>query len=174
MGEVFHRIRCCGRVFTSDEWSKYVNECYKDKSKRIYTTFGKYTFNDNDVCITPDTNTLMVQSKSSYGYKISFRIAECGNGLWVFGLDIFTGDGGYCGGPSWTDDKEKGFQSERDCRIAACDSALSHLETMLRYRSGLESEEGLRGKNIQRLMEMVKEYKKGLSRPKIVQLSLCD
>lgn len=172
MAEVFHRIRCCGKTFTSDEWGEYCKMTRYEEGRRIYTSIGKYTFNDHDICMNPDTMTIKVDVKNAYGCGVQIRVADCGNGLWVYGLAVNTVDGGYCGGPAWTDDPSRGYASERECRIAACNSALTHIGNALKHKSGMGGEG--RGSKLKRLAEMVDDYKKSLSRPKIVQLSLFE
>ena len=120
--EVHHRIICCNRTFDIEEWCKYLDDVRNGRQERITTTFGRFTFNDCDICMNPDTYTLEVESKNSYGYRVQIYIAECGNGIWVYGIYENHGDGGSFFGASWCGEREKGgYQSEKDAKYAACE-----------------------------------------------------
>lgn len=130
---VHHRIRCCNRTFDIEEWCKYLDDVRNGRQERITTTFGRFTFNDCDICTNPDTYTLETESKNSYGYRVEIYIAECGNGIWVYGLDEKHGDGGSCFGASWSDDRRKGFPSEKEAKDAACRYVIDSLSTVRNY-----------------------------------------
>lgn len=164
MNEVFHHIRCCGKTFTFDEWGDY---CAKTRNgeQRIETTFGKYTFNDNDICLNPDSVEFNIK-KGSYGCNAAIKYADCGNGLWSFGLDysIGTAGGGY--GVSWADRDtgdgwRRGYHTKEECLIAACVELLNRLSTM-----------NEKGKPFNDLVGAVAEYRRSIGRPKVVQLEL--
>lgn len=167
----FHVIRCAGIQFTQDEWSEYCRVTRNDKSNLIYTTFGKYIFNDHDICLNPDRVAISAKD-GSFGYNIEIMYAWCGNGLWSFGIHYNLGTGGGGFGVSWvskpfdpTEKKkywDRGFQSERECLIAA---SLYVLDKLHGYNGG-------DGKMVSRLRQKVEEYKKGIERPKVVQLEL--
>lgn len=171
MSEEFHRIRHLNKVFNDDEWADYCRECREDDSKRIRTTIGKYTFNDCDICLNPDTER--IESKGGvWGYYVVIKWAECGNGLWSYGLDYSTGTGGGGFGVSWADllyqDDVKwhwncGYPSERECKAAASEKAIVYLQRALRYHDGQQ---------VRRLIAMVEDYHKSLTRPQVVQLEL--
>lgn len=162
--EIFHTIRACNRQFTGDEWSDYCHLTRNDDSKRIYNTFGRYTFNDCDICINPEIDVISIK-EGAWGYYVHIKYAECGNGLWSYGIDYFTGTGGGGYGVSWSDSTEpdryhRGYHSERECKIAAAEAAISRLG-------------GSKGdKNLAQLIEKVTEYKRSLERPQVVQLEL--
>ena len=174
MNEVFHRIRHLGRNFTSEEWGKYCEASRLDDSKRIRTKIGKYTFNDCDVCLNPET--LTIQSKGgNWGYYVTLKWADCGNGLWAFGLDYSTGmgEGGF--DVSWTDhneDKEwlKGYPSELECKLAAAETAIRYLKK----RANWNPDDTSRRNNTNRLILMVEEWRESLQpkKPKYIQLDL--
>lgn len=168
--EVFHRIRCCGREFNWKQWGDYCAATREDPSQQILTTFGKYTFNDHDICLNPDVVELNVKN-GSYAYYVNIKYAECGNGIWVFGLDCCTATcaGGY--GCAWSDVLHDaawhgGYPSQRDCLIAACDAAVTRLQGA--YNLGGDN----RGVMVRKTIEKVQEYQKSLTRPKVVQLEL--
>lgn len=172
--EIFHTIRACGRTFDQEQWFKYCDETRKDEMKRIFNTFGKYTFNDNDICINPTVDELNLKG-GAFGYYVYIKIAECGNGIWVFGLSYSTGTGGGGFGASWSnkvkgkdDDWHSGYPSERECKIAAAQYAIERL------KNSYNLNEDNRGVLVNKLIEMCKEYKKNLERPQVVQLSLFD
>ena len=164
-----HTIRCCGKEFTAKEWSDYCTESYKDPSKRIVTSIGKYDFNEHDICLNPTVMSLVV-SHGGYGYEVTLKWCDCGNGLWSYGLsyNCGTGGGGFgCSFADVTDDPKSyryGYRSEKECIIACCDAAISRIES-----SGHENEA-----KTKKLIEMVKDYKKSIGRPAPVQLSLFD
>ena len=169
--EIFHTIRACNRQFTGDEWRDYCHQTTNDDSKRIYNTFGKYRFNDCDICINPEIEVISIK-EGAWGYYVRIKYAECGNGLWSYGIDYNTGTrGGGCG-VSWVDNKgghgraEKGYPSERECKIAAADCALRMLDKMGMVGAGND------GQLLRKLIEKVKAYKHDLERPQVVQLEL--
>ena len=166
----FHVIRCAGIEFTQDEWGAYLNAVYKGERERINTTFGRYTFNDSDICINPNKQQLVAKA-GSYGYDVTLKWAECGNGLWSFGIDynLGTGGGGY--GVSWADitGNEKswrnGYPSEQECKVAGWRKALTYI--------------GNHGHNARvspanKLKQMIEDEIKALTRPRIRQLELFD
>ena len=166
----FHVIRCAGIEFTQDEWGAYLNAVYKGERERINTTFGRYTFNDSDICINPIKQELVAKA-GSYGYHFTLEWAECGNGLWSFGLDynLGTGGGGY--GVSWADitgneeSWRNGYPSETECKVAGWRKALTYI--------------GNHGHNARvspanKLKQMIEDEIKALTRPRIRQLELFD
>ena len=166
MGEIFHVCRSAGREFTQEQWGEYCTQTRYNPEKRIYTTIGKYTFNEHDICMNPEVMTFQVDNKY-YGYYVSLKWCDCGNGLWNYGVDYGTGDGGGGFSPSYAAKDEerewmKGYPSERECLRAACDCAKSRLEHA--YHQG--------DPKVNRLWRMVDEYQKSISRPKVVQLEL--
>ena len=168
MSEEFHRIRHLNKVFNQDEWADYCHECREDDSKRIRTTFGKYTFNDCDICLNPDTER--IESKGgAYGYYVVLKWAECGNGLWSYGLDYSTGTGGGGYGVSWADlqGNEKswrnGYPSEQECKVAGWRKALKYIGN---------HEHNARTSPAEKLREMIQDEIKRLTRPQVVQLEL--
>lgn len=159
-----HTIRCIGKSFTSDEWSQYCNESRIDPAKRIVTTIGKYIFNDCDVCLNPTVMSLVI-SHGSNAYECMLEWCDCGNGIWSCGLRCTVGNGGLYGGCSWTDrttEPLKGYHSEREAKVAACDHAISYIE----------STTGVDNNKRDRLLAIVKDFKKSISKP--VQLSLFE
>ena len=164
---IFHTIRCIGKEFTNEEWSEYCSESHKDPSKRIITSIGKYDFNDFDICLNPSVLTIATKT-GAYGYYVTLEWCDCGNGLWSYGLSYNAGTGGGGFGCSWADlsgntkSYRKGYPSEKEAIIAACDEAIRWLKS-----SGDKD-----GYNIKRLIEMIEDHKKSLSCPKPVQLEL--
>ena len=98
----FHVIRCAGIEFTQDEWGDYFDAVWHGKREPIITTFGKYQFNDNDICINPDKQSIVAKCGVN-GYNMTLSWAECGNGLWSFGISYNLGTAGGCYGVSWAD-----------------------------------------------------------------------
>lgn len=143
-----------------------------DDSKSIRTKIGKYTFNDCDICLNPET--LTIQSKGgAWGYNVTLKWADCGNGLWAFGLDYNFGTGGGCYGVSWTDHSEgntKGYPSELECKMAAADEAIE----MLKQQANWNPADTSRRNNVNRLILMVEEWRESLQpkKPKYIQLDL--
>lgn len=175
MSKIFHTIRCAGKSFTGDEWAEYCHRVREDESRRIRTTFGKYTFNDCDICLNPETERIEAKG-GAWGYYVVIKWAECGNGLWSFGLAYSTGTGGGGFGVSWADQEYQddgkwhwncGYPSERECKAAASQRAIENLYGALRYKDGDN-----RGVQIRKLIAMVEDYHKSLTRPKVVQLEL--
>lgn len=171
MGEAFHTIRCCGRTFTDKEWGDYCRLTREYPEERILTTFGKYTFNESDICVNPEREQICLV-KGSLGYYCELGYAECGNGLWSFGINYCCGNGGGGYGVAWADQDtgdgwRRGYHSKEECLVAACDEAMSRIESCANHRQG-------RDKKADALLKKVLEFKKGLSRPKIVQLELFE
>lgn len=166
--EVFHRIRSAGIDMTLEQWGDYCRASNEDPAKRINTQIGKYLFNDCDVCMNPETMSLVVDGKA-YGYYVTLKWCDCGNGSWSFGVEYCYGIGGGGGGCSFTDpDDEKewmrGRPSEKEAKVAACERALECLSHN-RRKNDVKAD---------RLIRMVEDYMKSISRPKVVQLSLFD
>ena len=168
MSEEFHRIRHLNKVFNHDEWADYCHECREDDSKRIRTTFGKYTFNDCDICLNPDEQSIVAKN-GGFGYNMTLKWAECGNGLWSFGIDYNLGTAGGGHGVSWADlqGNEKswrnGYPSELECKIAGWRKALKYIGN---------HEHNARTSPAEKLREMIEDEIKRLTRPQIVQLEL--
>ncbi len=175
---IFHRIRCAKKEFTQDDWSDYCKRCREDEKNRIITKIGKYIFNDHDICLNPERETITGKS-GFYGFNVTIKWADCGNGLWAYGIDYNTGTGGGGYGVSWVNeptDKDKlqghrnvGFPSEIDCKLAALTEAISRVKGSVHW--GLEYDEN-RIKHTKNLISMIEEYKKALTRPKVIQLEL--
>ena len=166
MKEVFHVIRSARRTFTRDEWNDYLQECRNGVQNRIQTKKGKYVFNDCDVCLNPDNESVVVKGSGANGYSATIKIANSGNGIWSFGYDYFDGTGGGSSGASYADKKDtrlwnKGFESERECRKFAWRYLLTRLEPIKE-----------RNKEVGRLYAAVEQKFKEYSRPKVVQLEL--
>lgn len=164
--EVFHRIMHLNRTFTQDEWSQYLDETYKDESKRIRSTIGKYTWNDHDICLNPDTYYYSIDKKNAGGYNCTINIAECGNGVWAFGLDYNTGTGGGGFGVSWADKADtkvwnKGFESEKECKRFALRYALTRIVPF----NGND-------KKVNQLRELLQKELDKLTKPQYIQLEL--
>ncbi len=168
MEEVFHTIRAQGITFTSEQWGEYCKETRKDSSKLITTKIGKYVFNDFDICLNPERDDIIVKD-GSYGYKVSIKYADCGNGLWSFGLDYNVGTAGGGFGVSWVDKDTgdgcfRGYRTKVECLDAACE----------RVEMCVMSCGGKNNKIALALIEKIKAYRKELKRPKIVQLELFE
>lgn len=169
--EIVHTIRACKRTFTQEQWNEYCDMTRHDDSLRVTNTFGKYTFNDHDVCINPDVEEINVKG-GAYGYYVRIKYAECGNGIWTFGIDHSTGTGGGGFSPAWSDKVgdpkswHSGYASKKECLVAACDKALVYLDNAYNVKADN------RGRLIAELKCKVKDFRKELTRPKVVQLKL--
>ena len=166
MGKPFHEIRCCGRKFTSKEWGEYCDASRKDSTKLIHTTIGKYTFNDCDICLNPERIEFNIK-KGGYGYNAAIEYADCGNGLWAFGINYATGMGGGGYGVCWADRDtgdswRRGYHTLEECLRAACDKILERLAHSSNNK----------GKQFNDLIGAVAEYRRSIGRPKVVQLEL--
>lgn len=147
---------------TNEEWGEYCKRSRDDDAARIRTTFGKYTFNDCDVCLNPDVLTIGVSNKSYVYARIKW--CECGNGIWSYGIDYSTGSGGGGHGASYCDKIGEGYgcgcASEKEAKLRACRSILKSLGG------------GWDKNNVEQLRQMVEDYMKTLERPQVVQLEL--
>lgn len=164
MGEIFHRCRHLGIEMTREEYWAYLRECEKDDTKRIRTQIGRYIFNEHDICLNPDKETVSVQDGAS-GYYLTIKMAECGNGVWVYGLSYCCGSEGGCFGALWAcrDSDRKRYdwaESEKECRLAALRKAVSYI--------GYRGNEPKRIKLLNKIAEKIKQ----LERPQVVELSL--
>ncbi len=144
-----HVIRCAGREFTFGEWCDYLKATNKDESERIVTTIGKYDFNDHDICLNPKVMSLVIDKVY---YYVTLKWCYCGNGLWAFGMDYSTGNGGGGFGCAFVnvtgnhDSCHNGYKTEEECIMAACDCAISRIENTGRTNDS----------KVQRLLAMVK------------------
>lgn len=167
--EIVHVIRSAGRSFTQEEWGEYCRASRDDYSKRLVTTFGKFDFNDCDVCLNPNVLTLAISGK--WKYYVTLKWADCGNGFWSWACDYATDTGGGGSGVSFADkpwnEKSKnhygeGVRTELDAKIQACEEALRWLRNAY-----------TKNDKVEKLILMVEEYKAKL-KPKYVQLELFD
>lgn len=164
----WHVIRCAGIEFTQDEWEEYLTAVYKGERERIVITIGKYQFNDSDICINPDKQEIVAKNGCP-GYNVSLKWAECGNGLWSFGIDYNLGTAGGGFGVSWADlqGNEKswrnGYPSELKCKIAGLSEALKYIGN---------HEHNARTSPAEKLRKMIENEIKRLTRPHVVQLEL--
>lgn len=161
---IFHTIRCIGKEFTQEQWSEYNNATNSGKENRIISTFGKYQFNDFDMCLNPEKKEIATKT-GPWGYYVILEWCNCGNGIWVNGLRINTGSGGFSSGCQWTDNNNgnktwlNGYTTEKDCIIAACENAINHLQNN-------------KDEQVKKLINKIAEYKKSLVRPQPIQLEL--
>ena len=155
-------IRSASIHMTNEEWGEYCRHTREDFGARIRTTFGKYTFNENDVCLNPDVLTIGVKGNNLVYARIKW--CECGNGIWSFGIDYSTGSGGGGCGASYADKLGDGYgcgyATEKEAKLKACEKVLQSI------RGGFDR------KNCERLRQMVEDYMKTLQRSKVVQLEL--
>ena len=162
----FHVIRCAGIEFTQDQWFEYCDATRKGEREAIQTTFDKYTFNDFDICLTPDKKTFIAK-EGAFGYKVTLEIAGCGNGLWSFGCDICLGSEANLFGASWTDKPNenycKGFPSQKECEITGWRYILERIG---------EVKKNARISPKMKLRQMIESELKRLTRPQVVQLEL--
>lgn len=164
----FHVIRSAGVEFTDEEWGAYCQAIRREEREPIITTFGKYQFNDCDICTNPDRQEIVAKA-GAWVYRMELKWAECGNGLWSFGLsyNFGTGGGGY--GVSWADlqGNEKswrnGYPSELECKVAGWKKALEYIGN---------HEHNARTSPAEKLRAMIEDEIKRLTRPQVVQLEL--
>ena len=165
MKKIFHTIRCANKTFTQEEWGDYCSKVRLDDSKRIRTQFGKYVFNDCDICLNPEKEVIAIEKKSNT-FRVEISWASCGNGLWSYGLSYNIGTAGGGFGVSWAkttmDRYHKGYKSERECKVAACEDAVriveGHKDAKIEYR--------------QKLVSLINNYKRTIIHGKVVQLEL--
>ena len=163
----FHVIRSAGVEFTDEEWAAYCQAIRREEREPIITTFDKYQFNDCDICITPDRETIAATG-GAYGYNVELKLAYCGNGLWSFGLNFNFGTCGGGFGASWADrqgdekDYRNGYPSEHECKVAGWKKSLVYLDG---YSGGNDTQKS-------KLRLMIQDEIKRLTRPQVVQLEL--
>ena len=167
MQRIFHECRSAGRTFMDEQWSDYCTQSRHDDSKRLTTQIGKYLFNDCDICLNPDVMSLVVEGKS-YGYYVTIKWCDCGNGFWSSAIDYGYGDGGGGSGVSYADrmvgekyNQYGGYRTEMDAKVAACDKALEA------FTHSIHGDP----KKLKRLVAMVEDYRRKI-KPKYVQLEL--
>lgn len=164
----FHVIRSAGVEFTDEEWGAYCQAIRREERDPIITTFGKYKFNDCDICINPDRETIAATG-GAYGYSVELKLAYCGNCLWSFGLSYNLGTCGGGFGVSWADlhgdenSWRNGYQSEQECKVAGWKKALEYIG---------HHEHNSRTSPAEKLREMIEDEIKRLTRPQVVQLEL--
>lgn len=162
----FHVIRSAGIEFTEEQWADYCQATRKNDLDKIKRTFGKYTFNDFDICLTPDKKIFTTKG-GACGYNATLEIAGCGNGLWSFGCDIFLGTEMQSFGASWTDKPNEsycnGFPSQKECEIAGWRFILERIG---------EVKKNARKSPKMQLRQMIENELKRLTRPQVVQLDL--
>ena len=164
--EIFHTIRHIGRTFTDEQWWEYCDACRKDESNRIVTQIGKFIWNDHDICLNPEKHVYTLDGKKAYGYNVTISIAECGNGVWAFGMDYNTGNGGGGFGVSWASKADtkiwnKGFDSEKECKRFALRYAISRITPF----NGNDQK-------VNKLRELLQKELDTLQRPQYIQLEL--
>lgn len=159
--KIFHTCYSACRAFTKQQWHDYL-----EKEEKIGKNFGKYIVNDCDICINPDVIHFEVNKVWCYA---NIKWADFGNGWFAYGIDCNTNDGGWSFGVSYIDDKcahlewrrKYAARSKKECLIAACELIVNYLTERVKT-----------DKRIYRLIQMIKDYKKELSTPKVVQLEL--
>lgn len=104
---VHHRCRCLDHNFTFKEWVDYIRN---NPSGGAVLTVGKFGFNINDVCLTP--NTPVTIERGSCSLEIS--TAQSMNGRWDYGYMLNLHTEGCCSGAGYVDDPDKGFPTEKE------------------------------------------------------------
>ena len=164
MHGIFHHIKHLNKSFTAEAWQEYCSETLKDESKRIQTKIGKYIWNDCDICLNPES-WLIETKHGANGYSLEISWAECGNGIFAFGISYNCGTEGGSFGVSWADKADtkvwnKGFESEKECKRFALRYALTRL---------IPKKDK---KEIEKLRAKVQEELDKLQKPQWVQLEL--
>lgn len=166
--KIFHTIRSTGQTFTQDEWAEYWRGVNNGWREPIRTQKGKYTFNEFDICLNPDKQTISAKS-GAYGYEVTLSWAESGNGLWSYGLDYNLGTAGGGFGVSFADCTGKehhhrnGYPTLNECKVAGWRESLGYIGN---------HENNARVSPANRLRQMIEDEIKSLTRPKYVQLEL--
>lgn len=176
MSKVFHTIRHLNRTFTENEWAEYCKKSREDSINNIVTAIGEYYWNDCDICLNPKQQTITAKRGGFYGYNVTLKWADCGNGLWSFGIDYNTGTGGGGYEVAFADitgnekSRHNGYPSELECKLAMADAAIKLLEKSGHY----DPADTTRRNNTNRLIKMVEEWRDSLQpkKPKYVQLEL--
>lgn len=160
--KIFHTCYAIGRAFTKEQWHDYLND-----EERIKKQVGKYIVNDCDIVLNPEVVHFEIHKVWCYA---NITWADFGNGWFSFGIDATAYNGGSCCfGVSYIDDecahlewkRRSAARSKKECLMAACDLLVSQLIS-----------HDTTHPNTKRLIQMIKDYKKELSRPKVVQLEL--
>lgn len=159
--KIFHTCYAAHRAFTKEQWHNYL-----ENEVRIRQQVGKYIVNENDIVLNPDEVHFEVHKVWCYA-NISW--ADFGNGWFAYGISTCHNHGGRSFGVSYIDDecahlewkRRNAARSKKECLMAACDFLVSILTSYNRMPP-----------NTQRLIQMIKDYKKELSTPKVVQLEL--
>lgn len=105
--QVHHRCRCLDRNFTFEEWCDY---CRNNPSGDIVLTVGKFGFNINDVCLTPNTPVNIEKGTC----RLEISTAQSKNGRWGYGYHLMSHTEGRFSGVSFIDDPQKGFPTEKE------------------------------------------------------------
>lgn len=165
--EFFHECRSAGRKFTQDEWWAYLRQVDENPDAEIQTRFGDYVFNVHDICLNPDKVRIEAE-KGCFGYWCEIKYAECGNGLWSFGISYCTGTGGGGYGVAYADehgDPSKwrfGSLTLNEGLVAMCD----YLVKRVIQNSGAPKDK------LNKLNDKIMEYRRSIGRPTVVQLEL--
>lgn len=162
----FHVIRSAGVEFTQDEWNEYLNAVYAGEREHITTQYGQYIYNEHDICLNPSKQEI-ASNVGAYGYYVILKFAECGNGVWVYGIDYSIGTGGGGFGAEWSDTTDEnvrshGYPTEYDCKVAGWKYALEIISKHYYQRTPTAI----------RLRTMIEDEIKKLTRPQVVQLEL--
>lgn len=159
--KIFHTCYAANRAFTKEQWHNYL-----ENEERIKKQVGKYIVNECDIVLNPDVVHFEVHKVWCYA---DIKWADFENGWFAYGIDCNTSDGGWSFGVSYIDDKcahlerkrHCAARSKKECLIAACESIVNYLTERVKT-----------DKRTYRLIQMIKDYKKELSQPKVVQLEL--
>lgn len=125
--KIHHYCQCTGQKFTFEEWCKWLEN--NDRNTEC-VTYGEFSFNIFDVCLTPN---IPVDWKNKY-CSITIKTAQSHNGRWDYGLDVELHTCGRHSGVSFVDSEEKGYASEREAIFAgldrACEYSKRNMESM--------------------------------------------
>lgn len=104
---IHHRCCCLDRNFTFEEWGEYLRE---NPSGGVVLTFGKFGFNINDVCLTPNT-PVDIRNKFC---ALDIETAQSQNGRWDYGIHLSLYHEGSSHGARFIDNSSEGFPSEKE------------------------------------------------------------
>lgn len=104
---VHHRCRCLDRNFTIKEWCDYLHD---NPSGGVVLNVGKFGFNINDVCLTPNTPVTIERGTC----RLEIVTAQSKNGRWDYGYRYNLHMEGGRSGAGYIDDLGKGFPTEKE------------------------------------------------------------
>lgn len=110
--KIYHLCRCTGQRFSFEEWCAYTKG---HNSNEIQMTFGDFSYNIHDVCLTPHT-PVNWRNKTCL---IKVKTAQSPCGRWDSGFDVTLRSCSSLRGCRFIDDPAKGYATEKESIYAA-------------------------------------------------------